>query len=398
MVEAALSVKILGSLFLIEKLMERKRIALVNCRIPTRLPENERGCVIIEDSRILDVCGKDSLPTDVEVVDMEGCYLSPGFIDLLANGAGGGAFGVTADIDDLKRMGQTMMDEGTTGFLAAAPSNTLELYKSMQQSLREHKYEIPQNFMGLHLEGPYFSMEYRGAHREDCVRSCDDAELKDLFDTPDHYIWLMSVAPEKITDAQVKFLEDKGIKISFAHSGVSYKEAISFLQKPHRSVTHLYNGMPAMHHRKPGHIPAIFHVKPLTGIIVDGVHVSYPMVRMAYEIMPESLYLFTDRFTRCPAMGVLYDAEHDYCVRQLPDGGSVICGSALSMLKAVRNSVEQVGIPLREALEMASLRPAKVLGLDNLFGKIEQGYAANLVAFDEDWQVKRVMFAGKWVR
>ena len=329
---------------------------------------------------------------------MEGCIVSPGFIDLLANGAGEGSFGVTADFGDLKRMGETMMDEGTTGFLAAAPSNTLELYQAMQQRLREHKHELPLNFVGLHLEGPYFSMEHRGAHRADCVRTCEDAELQALFGNNDHFVRMMSVAPEKITEGQVKYMEDKGIRISFAHSAASYEEAIAFLHKPHRSVSHLYNGMPAMHHRKPGHIPAIFHVKPQTGIIVDGVHVAYPMVRMAYEIMPDSLYLFTDRFTKCPAMGVLYDAEHDYCVRLLPEGGSVICGSALSMLKAVKNSVEQVGIPLAEALEMASWRPAKVLGINHQYGKIAQGYVANLVAFDKDWQVTRVMFAGEWVR
>ena len=378
--------------------MQTERKVLVNGRLygDTGLNGTQELGVIIEGGRILDVVPLAQLPRDIQQCDMQGNIVAPGFIDLLVNGAGGGSFGVTADFDDLKRMAETMMEEGTTGFLAAAPSNTLEMYLAMQESLAVHQAQWPFNLLGMHLEGPYFSLEYRGAHREDCVRDCTDEELKALFDKPNHFVSLMSVSPEKVKDKQLRYLEDKGVRISFAHSAANYEETISFLEQPNRSVTHLYNGMPPMHHRKPGHIPAVFHVKPMTGVIVDGVHVAYPMVRMAYEIMPDSLYLFTDRFTKCPAMGVLYDAEHDYCVRLLPEGGSVICGSALSMIKAVKNSVEHVGISIETALEMASYRPAQVLGLGQRYGRLAKNYVANLVVFDNNFQVSRVMFEGKW--
>ena len=155
--------------------------------------------------------------------------------------------------------------------------------------------------------------------------------------------------------------------------------------------------MPPMHHRKPGHIPAVFRAKPMTGIIVDGVHVSYEMVRMAYEFMPESLYLFTDRFTDCAAMNVSYDDEQDCFVRTATDGRKIICGSALSMIKAVRNSVEYVGISMEKAVQMASYYPAKVLGIDKNVGLLEPGYVANLVAYDDNWQVQRVMMGGTWI-
>ena len=209
------------------------------------------------------------------------------------------------------------MHEGTTGFLAAAPSNTLPMYLEMQGQLQAHEAQLPKNFLGMHLEGPYFSMAYRGAHRADCVRDCTEAELKALLDKDRHFVRMMSVSPERITDEQVEYLEQHGIRVSFAHSAASYDEALRFLAKPHHSVTHLFNGMPPMHHRKPGHIPAIFHLKPLTGLIVDGVHVAFPMVRMAYDIMPQLLYLFTDGFTQCPEMGVDYDEGHT-CFVVLP--------------------------------------------------------------------------------
>ena len=374
------------------------RLALVNAKFYGRKSGDVFPCfgVVIEGNRIIDICNESDIPKDIQRFDMQGCNVAPGFIDLLVNGAGGGSFGVTSEYADLKSMGETMMQEGTTGFLAAAPSNTLPLYLKMQEVLQNHHSELPANFLGMHLEGPYFSIEYRGAHREDCVRDCSDDELNALFGHPNHYVSMMSVSPERITNKQVEYLEAKGIRVSFAHSAAGYEETLLFLDNPRHSVTHLYNGMPPMHHRKPGHIPAIFHAKPMTGIIVDGVHVSYEMVRMAYEFMPESLYLFTDRFTDCAAMNVSYDNAQDCFVRTAVDGRIIICGSALSMMKAVRNCVEHVGISLEKAVQMASYYPAKVLGIDKNVGLLELGYMANLVVFDDNWQVQRVMINGDW--
>ncbi|MBQ7554656.1 MAG: N-acetylglucosamine-6-phosphate deacetylase [Bacteroidaceae bacterium] len=354
--------------------------------------------LIIDGNRIVDVLHESKIPEEMERVDMHGSYVTPGFIDLLVNGSGGGAFGVTAVFSELKDMGDTMMAEGTTGFLAAAPSNTLPMYLKMQEALKEHQPEIPANCLGMHLEGPFFSMENRGAHREDFVRDCTDAELNALFGKDQHFVSMMSVSPERISDKQVLYMEEKGVRISYAHSAAGYGETLRFVSNPRHSVTHIYNGMTPMHHRMPGHIPAIFHAKPMTGVIVDGVHVAYEMVRMAYEMMPESLYLFTDRFTDCPAMNVEYDAERDCFARTDAEGRKILCGSALSMLKAVRNCVEHVGIPMGKAVRMASYYPAKVLGLDKKVGLLEPGYQANLVSFDEDWNVKKVMFEGKWVK
>ena len=379
--------------------MKAKQFVLVNGRFyGQKNGDGLKGVgIIIEGNRIVDVRHESKIRKSIPRVDMQGCIVAPGFIDLLANGAGCGAFGVTADYGDLRLMADTQIAEGTTGFLAATPSNTQELYLEMQHQVAEHQNELPKNLLGIHLEGPYLSRDFRGAHREDCVRQCTDSELRELLDRENHFVRLITVAPECINTEQLNYLHRQGVKVSFGHSGVDYDTALRFFEETGCSVTHLYNGMPPMHHRKPGHIPAIFHAKPMTGIIVDGEHVSYPMVRMAYDIMPESLYFFTDRFTECPAMGVNHDGEHDFFVRTTPEGNKVMCGSALSMLKAVRNCVEHVGIPLAKALYMASYQPAKVLGINHEVGLLESGYLANLVAIDDNWQVQRVMINGDWV-
>ena len=378
--------------------MKAKQFVLVNGRFyGQKNGDGLKGVgIIIEGNRIVDVCHESKIRKSIPRVDMQGCIVAPGFIDLLVNGAGCGAFGVTADYGDLRLMADTQIAEGTTGFLAAAPSNTQELYLEMQHQVAEHQNELPKNLLGIHLEGPYLSRDFRGAHREDCVRQCTDSELRELLDKENHFVRLITVAPECINTEQLNYLHRQGVKVSFGHSGVDYDTALRFFEETGCSVTHLYNGMPPMHHRRPGHIPAIFRAKPMTGIIVDGVHVSYEMVRMAYEFMPESLYLFTDRFTDCAAMNVSYDSAQDCFVRTAVDGRNIICGSALSMMKAVRNCVEHVGISLKKAVQMASYYPAKVLGIDKNVGLLEPGYMANLVVFDNNWQVQRVMMNGTW--
>ena len=379
--------------------MDEKMFALVNAKFYGQVADKESADlgVVIKDDRIVDVCHESKISSSIPRVDMQGCKVMPGFIDLLTNGAGGGAFGVSADYDDLQLMANTMLAEGTTGFLAAAPSNTQELYLKMQNQLAEHQDNLPANFLGLHLEGPYLSKEFRGAHREECVRQCADSELHELLDKDPHFITLMTVAPECINAQQIAYLKEKGVKISFGHSAVDYDTALQFFENTGCCVTHLYNGMPSMHHRNPGQVPAIFQAKPLTGVIVDGEHVAYPMVQMAHQLMGDELYLFTDRFTECPAMGVSHDGEHDYFVRTTPAGKQVMCGSALTMLKAVRNCVELLGMPMYEAVSLSSYNPARALGIDKEVGILEPGYLANLVAINDDWQVQRTMIAGKWV-
>ena len=377
--------------------MDTRLIALVNFKSPFVLEEGLNCAVVVKGKKIENVIHHTDIPKEADIVDLGGCWLSPGFIDLLPNGAGGGAFGVTAQYDDLLRMGQTMMEEGTTGFLVSAPSNSYDKYVEMFETLWQNRNRLPANYLGMHLEGPFFHPEFKGAHDPASVRRCEDNELKDMLEHAHGQIKMMTLAPEMLTDHQIELLEESGVRLSFGHSGADYDQALHFLQKPHRSVTHLYNAMTPIHHRKPGHIPAIFHVKPMTGIIADGVHVAYPMVTMAYEVLGLQLYLITDRFTECDLEHCSYRRRGNYYVRIVDDGVPVMAGSALTMMKAVQNCVEHVGIPMGEALYMATANPAKWLGVEHQYGQIKKDYTANLVVFDDNWQVKRVMFEGAFL-
>jgi N-acetylglucosamine-6-phosphate deacetylase len=203
------------------------------------------------------------------------------------------------------------------------------------------------------------------------------------------------MAPELQSEEVIRYLDSVGVLISIGHSAASYDEAMHFLTGKKRLATHLYNGMQPMHHRKPGLIPAIFRAKPFTGIVADGIHVSFPMVRLAKQVLGESLVLITDGATPCTVGAYKHTFKGDRYVTVGPDGKETLSGSALTMLKAVQNSVEHVDIPLAEAINMATLYPAQALGMEDHLGQIRSGYDANIIVFDRDFKLKRVYFQGE---
>jgi N-acetylglucosamine-6-phosphate deacetylase len=154
-------------------------------------------------------------------------------------------------------------------------------------------------------------------------------------------------------------------------------------------VTHLFNAMPQMHHRVPGYIPAIFEVKPYTSIVNDGIHVDFAMVRLAKRELGDKLFLITDRVTESNEGAYHHRFTGDRYV--MPDG--TLSGSCLTMLKAVQNCVEKVGITLAEAVNMASLYPAE-LAKAHKKGKIEAGFDADMIVFNDSFDVLGTVFKG----
>jgi N-acetylglucosamine-6-phosphate deacetylase len=154
----------------------------------------------------------------------------------------------------------------------------------------------------------------------------------------------------------------------------------------------LYNAMPSMHHREPGYIPAIFEEKPYTSIVADGVHVDFAMIRLAKRELGDKLFLITDAVTSTTKGAYQHSFKGDRYV--MPDG--TLSGSCLTMLKAVQNCVEHAGISLADAVNMASLYPAQLESL-NKKGKIAAGFDADLVIFNNDFEVQWTVFKGELI-
>lgn len=369
--------------------------SLINSTIVSAGELMQNKAVIIQGSKIVDIIDEKSLPSGIKRIDLKGFYLSPGFIDLQINGAGGAFFGGNPTEDGLKTMEQTLLAQGTTGFLVTAATNSFSIYRKMIDYAIDYHPRAIGNYLGLHLEGPYINPLCKGAHPVHLIKKATLDEVKSLLDRAEGEIRMMTLAPELQPEEVIRYLDAVGIVLSIGHSAASYDEAMHFFTGRKRMATHLYNGMQPMHHRHPGLIPAIFRARPYTSIVVDGIHVAYPMVRLAKQVLGDSLILVTDGATPCSVGAYHHTFKGDRYVTIDTNGKETLSGSALTLLKAISNCVLHVGIALPEAINMATLYPAQVLHIDDHVGQIRSGYDADFVIFDSDFHIHKVYFKGK---
>ncbi|RYU86218.1 N-acetylglucosamine-6-phosphate deacetylase [Mucilaginibacter terrigena] len=348
--------------------------------------------VLIEGSKIKAVIDETDIPADAERKDLNGAYLAPGFIDLQIYGSGGKLFAGKPEIAALKRMEDDLLNQGTTGFFATIGTNTNDIVETGIAAAKEYRKVARGNFWGVHLEGPYLNPIKKGAHPDSLIKKATLAELKGWVEQADGVITMMTIAPELQDQEVIDYLHAQGIIISSGHSNASYEQGKAFLNKPIPAVTHLFNAMPQMHHREPGYIPAIFEEKPYASIVADGNHVDWPMIRLAKRELGDKLFLITDAVTSATEGTYQHRLEGDKYV--MPDG--TLSGSSLTMLKAVQNCVNRVGIELAEAVNMASLYPAKLASKPTK-GKIEAGFDADLVIFNKQYQTLATILQGNYL-
>ncbi len=367
--------------------------ALHNLRIISDGNITRGKAVLISGEQITDIIDEHSIPEDAERIDLEDSFLAPGLIDLQLYGSGGKNFGGVPEVSALVQMEQDLLNEGTTGFFATIATNTNEVVEQGIAAAKAYREQCKGNFWGLHLEGPYLNAEKKGAHPAKYIKKGTLAEVERWIAMADGEIKMMTIAPELQDQEVIDYLHDHGVIISSGHSNATYQQGKAFLNNPVAAVTHLYNAMPQMHHRDPGYIPAIFEEKPFTSIVNDGIHVDFAMVRLAKRELGDKLFLITDRVTESTEGVYHHHFTGDRYV--MPDG--TLSGSCLTMLKAVQNCVEKVGITLAEAINMASLYPAQ-LAKKAKKGKIAAGFDADLVIFNESFEVQGTIFKGNLTR
>jgi N-acetylglucosamine-6-phosphate deacetylase len=347
--------------------------------------------ILISKGKITDVIVDNTIPQDAEKIDLEGAFVAPGLIDLQIYGLGGKLFAGTPEEAALEQMENDMLNQGTVGFFATIGTNTNEIVEKGIESAKSYRSRSKGNCWGLHLEGPYLNPIKKGAHPEKYIKKATLAEVQRWIEMADGVIKMMTIAPELQDQEVIDYLNDHGVILSSGHSNATYQQGKSFLNNPIKAVTHLYNAMPQMHHREPGYIPAIFEERPYTSVVADGIHVDFAMIRLAKRELGDKLFLITDAVTATNEGAYQHKFTGDRYV--MPDG--TLSGSCLTMLKAVENCVNHVGIGLAEAINMASLYPAQLAGVNK--GKIAVGYDADLVVFDDTYTIKKTFLAGKQV-
>ncbi len=342
----------------------------------------DNSAVLCEDGRIKDIVSLEILPPDLKEKETAE-ILAPALIDIQIYGAGSKLFSMYPVADTLRVMDEHCVMGGTSLFLPTISTNTIEVIKKGIDAIKEYWSNDGKGVFGLHVEGPWINKIKRGAHLEHLIHEPKIEEVTSLLEYGRGVIKIITLAPEVCSDAVIDLIRSYGVIISAGHSNSTYAEAMKAFDKGINIATHLFNAMTPLHHREPGFAAAIMlHPSVMVSVVPDGLHVDFTMIKLAKKLMGERLFIITDAVTET----IEGPYQHTLNVDKYETQG-ILSGSALTMATGVKNCVENCGIPFEEALRMASLYPAKVLGIDDKIGKIEKGFNENFVRLSEKLEV-----------
>jgi N-acetylglucosamine-6-phosphate deacetylase len=314
--------------------------------------------------------------------------IAPAFIDIQIYGAAEKLFAVYPTTDSLKRLYEHCVAGGTHYFLPTAATNTMEVFYKCIDAIKNYRAENGIGVLGLHIEGPWINKLKRGAHIESLIHSPTLDQVKKLLSYGHGVIKMITLAPEVCSKEVIDLIAENDIIISAGHSNATFAEGIDAFDNGIPAATHMFNAMSALHHREPGLPGAIMqHPAVMASIIPDGYHVDFNMISIAKKIMKERLFIITDAVTETNEGLYPHQLAGDNTDSYRYEANGILSGSALTMAKAIKNLVDKTDIELSEALRMASLYPARLLGISNHLGMIKKGYKANMVFLDEGLSV-----------
>lgn len=345
---------------------------------------HENAAVLVEDEQIIDVLLRSELQSDLDVEALPpGYWLAPGFIDIQVNGGGDVLFNDAPTPETIATLLAAHRRFGTTSLLPTLITDSEDKMRTARAAV-EAMVGVEPGVLGIHLEGPFLSVEKRGVHSINLIREPTPSDL-DFLCEDRQGLMLVTLAPERVPEGFIRRLDQAGARIALGHSMATYDETRSAIAEGLRGFTHLFNAMRPLATRDPGPIAAVLESDQCWfGMIVDGFHVHPAMLRLALRGQSHPV-LVTDAM---PPVGgrrqsfLLYGQEikavNGRCIRS--DG--TLSGAMLDMSAAVRNCVRLLGTPLEEALRFASRNPAEFLGLSHFLGRLAEGYRADMVAFD----------------
>lgn len=374
-----------------------KPVALVG-RVVTDYEVWSEGSLLLEGGSILDVSPDDTLLEEAdEVHDYGDSLLLPGFVDLQVNGAFG--VDVASEPHRLSELSENLPSTGTTSYLPTVISSPESLYEDALPGIAAAiGTDTGAENLGVHLEGPFVSLEKRGAH----------AAAHVILPDPDFLICLMELGPVRMltvapeldgADDLMSLAATRGVVVSAGHSGASFEVAYETFDRRAAAVTHLFNAMGPLHHREPGIPGAAFaHPRVVCGLICDGLHVHPEMISLAFRMLgPDRIYLATD----ATAATGMEPGEYPLATRSVyldanmaRLGSGALAGSLLTMNEAFQNILAFTGCTVPEAVRMASTTPARLVGEGRRKGRLTPGYDADVAVLGPDLSVEAVWRAG----
>ena len=382
---------------------------IINGRIltPYRLIDN--GTIAFDDGKIIYAGEKDIDLGDCAVIDAKGHYVSPGFVDIHTHGGGGHDF-MDGTCDAFLGAAQMHAKHGTTSIFPTTLTCTNEELKQTLEIYREAKAKNKNGaqFLGLHLEGPYFALSQAGGQDSRYIRKPRKEEYEEILSWSDD-IARWSIAPELDGAMELgRALRARGILPSIGHTEAEYETVQEAFENGYTHVTHLYSAMTGVHRKNAyrflGVIESAYLIEGMTvEMIADGCHLPPSLLQLIYKIKgPSRIALITDslRGAGMPEgesiSGSLKNGQKviiEDGVAKLPDR-SAFAGSVATTDRLVRTVVKQAAIPLLDAVKMMTITPAEIMGVDKEKGSLAIGKDADVLIFDEDIQVKMTMIQG----
>ncbi|MGL5668964.1 MAG: N-acetylglucosamine-6-phosphate deacetylase [Shewanella sp.] len=328
--------------------------------------------------------------------------LVPGFIDVQVNGGGGALFNSSPTVACIKTIGKAHARFGTTGFLPTLITDDVQVMAKAADAVASAVAQKSAGVLGVHFEGPHLSVPKKGVHPQGFIREITEAELA-IFCRQDLGIRVVTLAPENVSSEVIRLLVESGVKVCLGHSNADYDTVVAALAAGATGFTHLYNAMSPLGSREPGVVGAAIESETAwCGLIVDGHHVHPAAARVALRAKPRGkVMLVTDAM---PPVGMDDETSFELFGTQVLRVGDrlnavtgELAGCVLDMATAVENSVKMLGLPLGEALRMASLYPAEFLGIAESVGRLAVGQRADLVLLDNQHKVLANYIAGNAV-
>lgn len=390
--------------------MTLQSLKIVNAKIITPSQIIENGNMLIKDGKIALITGGPIDGYNIPVIDAAGKYVSPGFIDIHVHGGGGYDF-MDNTLEAFIGIAKLHAQHGTTAINPTTLSSekdalikTLEMYEEANKINSDGA-----QFIGMHIEGPYFAMNQRGAQDPRYIRPPEPKEYEEIIARfPIIKRW--SAAPE-LNGALTfgAFLKSRGILPAIAHTDAIYEEVEAALAVGYTHVTHMYSGMSGVSRRNAfryaGVIESALLLDDLTiEVIADGIHVPPPLLKLVYKIKgPDKIALITDAMRAAgmpPGESVLGPLDNglkviiEDGVAKLPDR-TAFAGSVATADQLVRNMINLAGIPLIEAIQMITATPAAIMGVSDKKGSLIPGKDADIVIFDNNINIHHTVIGGK---
>jgi N-acetylglucosamine-6-phosphate deacetylase len=378
--------------------------AIVGARIFDGHDWHDDAALLIEFGQVCAIVRRSDVPAHSFTVQLGDGIVAPGFIDLQVNGGGGALFNNNPTVDTIRTICAAHAQFGTTALLPTLITDTPEINIAAIAAGKAATEQGVPGFLGLHLEGPHLSLARKGTHDPALIRPMDGADLARILDArPALPNLLVTVAAETVTPAQIQALSNAGIIVSIGHSDASLTVANAAFSAGASMATHLFNAMSQLGNREPGVVGAVLTNDAVyAGLIADGIHVHPAAIEIALRAKtgPGRIFLVTDAMSQTGTDLTTLTLNGRTITRaggalRLADG--TLAGADLDMIDAVEFMHGRIGLPIEEALRMASLYPAQAMGIDAEFGHLQPGARANFLHLSSGRQLHATWIGGRQV-